>query len=60
MEADVWNNLFQALSVCRSLDEFDAPEHILNETGYNIPDLLRTMMDDQRQRHLKYKQTWVS
>ena len=59
MAVEVWNNLFQALSVCRSLDEFDAPEHILNETGYNIPDFLRTLMDNQRQRHLKYKQTWV-
>ena len=47
MPADVWNELFQALLVCRNLNEFDAPENILNKVGYDIPKVFIFLMQQQ-------------
>ena len=47
MPADVWNELFQALLVCRNLNEFDAPENILNKVGYDIPKVFIILMQQQ-------------
>ena len=47
MPADVWNVLFQALLVCRNLNEFDAPKDILNNVGYDIPKVFIFLMQPQ-------------
>ena len=59
MPVHVWNDLFKALTECRRLTEFHAAGNILDGTEYDIPDIVRILLEKQPKRPLKHKSVGV-